>query len=168
MRLGFVRNPNAEPNQSIPLTTPQDGTVTSVHLTLMTAVMSCAVASLPVSVDAQQTTPEPHGFLSINAGVRVTSNDFTDNVRFTLFVEEGDFNAHYQFGTVPVFDIQGGVPIWRNLALGCAVSVFNKGATASISARLPHPFFLIETGPCLALQRILLEVRSPSIFRHCG
>jgi len=118
-----------------------DRTVMCGQVALMTVTLSCAFASLPASVSAQQILSESSGFISINGGFKATSTDFADNVRFTLFVEEGDFDARYQVETGPTFDVNGGARVWRNFALGGGVSVFSKDATANVSARLPHPFF---------------------------
>ena len=91
------------------------------------------------SADAQQKW-EHRGFLSVNGGFQLTTSDSTDNATFTLFVEEGDFAANYNPETGFVFDASGGARVWRNLAIGVGVSIFNGDSNASIEARIPHPF----------------------------
>ena len=71
----------------------------------------------------------------------MTSADFTHNIVFTEFVEEGDLDADYRRGGGPLYDVSGAVRVWRNLAVGVAVSAFTKDNDASVTARIPHPFF---------------------------
>ena len=83
---------------------------------------------------------EHRAFLAVNVGFQATASDFTDNATFTLFVEEGDFAANYNGETGFVFDAAGGVRVWRNLAIGVGVSIFDTDSSAAVTARLPHPF----------------------------
>jgi hypothetical protein len=80
-------------------------------------------------------------FIDINGGTQATSTDFTDNVVFTEFVEEGDFDATYGIDSGLVVDISGGVAVGRRLAVGVGYSRFDKRNGASVDARIPHPFF---------------------------
>ena len=86
--------------------------------------LSSTILVLPTDSDAQVRSWDSRGFVTINGGYQATSTDFTDNVVFTLFVEEGDFDAGY--GVDPVFDVSGGVRVWRNLAIGVGVSRFSS------------------------------------------
>ena len=81
------------------------------------------------------------GFIILNGGYQVTSTDFADNIVFTKSVEEGDLDADYGLGAGALFDVGGGVRVWRNLAVGVAVSAFSKTHDTSVTARIPHPFF---------------------------
>ena len=110
-------------------------------MVVIAATVPCAIALTSDPVSAQQATSESRGFISINGGSQATSSDFSYNVPFTLFVEEGDFTADYQIESGPLFDAGGGVRVWRNLAIGGAVSVFSKDTAATVNANLPHPFF---------------------------
>ena len=83
---------------------------------------------------------EHRGFFSINGVFQATASDFTGNATFTLFVEEGDFDANYNAETGPMFDVTGGIRVWRNLAIGAGVSIFDSDNSATVTARLPHPF----------------------------
>ena len=80
-------------------------------------------------------------FIDINGGLQATSTDFTDNVAFTAFVEEGDFDATYAVATGVIVDVGGGVALGRGLALGVGYSRFNQSGEARVDARIPHPFF---------------------------
>ena len=62
---------------------------------------------------------------------------------FTKFVEEGDLDADYGLGAGPLFDVGGGVRLWRNLA----VSAFSKDNDLNVTARIPHPIFFDRDRP---------------------
>ena len=121
--------------------TSRNGRAPFIRAMLMTATVCCAIASTALSVAAQQTTAGHRGFIAINVGLQANTEDFSDNVAFSLFVEEGSHEANYKGATAQVFDVSGGGRVWRNLAIGGGVSVFSRDAEASVSARLPHPFF---------------------------
>ena len=104
----------------------------------MATMLSVAVLGSAVTAAAQQGA---RGFVTLNGGYQATSMDFADNIVFTRFVEEGDIDADYGLGAGPLYDVGGAVRVWRNLALGVAVSVFTKDDDASVTARIPHPFF---------------------------
>ena len=86
-------------------------------------------------------TWDARGFLTINGGQQAASPDFSDNIAFTDFAEEGDFDARYANGSDTLFDAGGGVRVWRNLGIGAGVSLFSHTGDAGITARIPHPFF---------------------------
>lgn len=104
----------------------------------MAAMIGVAVLGSAVTVAAQQGA---RGFVTLNGGYLVTSRNFADNIVFTTFVEDGDLDADYRLGGGPLYDVGGAVRLWRNLAVGVAVSVFTKIDDASVTARIPHPFF---------------------------
>ena len=68
---------------------------------------------MAASADAQTQPTNSRVFINTNGGYQATSTDFTDTVSFTLFVEEGDFTVGYGVETAPVFDVGGGVVLWR-------------------------------------------------------
>ena len=104
----------------------------------MATMISVTLLASAMSVSAQQPA---RGFVTLNGGYLVNSADFTHNIVFTEFVEEGDLDADYRRGGGPLYDVGGAVRVWRNLAVGVAVSAFTKDNDASVTARIPHPFF---------------------------
>ncbi len=80
-------------------------------------------------------------YVDINGGIQATTSDFADNVVFTEFVEQGDFDATYAIDSGVILDIGGGVRLPLNLGAGVGFSRFDKGNDASVDARIPHPFF---------------------------
>ncbi len=78
-------------------------------------------------------------YADINGGIQATTSDFADNVVFTEFVEQGDFDATYAVDAGVILDIGGGVRLPLNLGVGVGFSRFDKGNDASAlpSASLP-------------------------------
>ena len=54
-----------------------------------------AVATALLAWASPATAQDSRVFISVNGGSQLTSTDFADNVVFTEFVEEGDFDAIY-------------------------------------------------------------------------
>ena len=104
----------------------------------MAAMIGVAVLGSAVTVAAQQ---DGRVFIDINGGIQVTSADFTDNIVFTEFVEEGDLDAAYAINSGVVIDIGGGFKLLDNLGVGVGFSRFDKSHEANVTARVPHPFF---------------------------
>jgi hypothetical protein len=100
-----------------------------------------AVATALLAWASPATAQDSLVFISVNGGSQLTSTDFADNVVFTEFVEEGDFDAAYRIDSGAIFDIGGGVRLPFNLGIGAGFSRFDKSNDASVNARIPHPFF---------------------------
>lgn len=104
-------------------------------------VFVCTAVGLARPAVAQTPSWEARGFVNINGGRQVTSTDFSDNVIFTQFVEEGNLDVSYDVDRGTVFDVSGGIRVWRNLAVGVGVSRFSRNDDTSVTAQIPHPFF---------------------------
>ena len=128
----------------------------SLHRSVViAAVLVCTVLGSARN-GAAQGARVSRGFVTINGGYQVASTDFADNVVFTqatrnglvwLFVEEGDLDAGYPVDTGVALDVSGGVRVWQNLAIGVGVSRFRRDVDASVTARIPHPFFFDQHRP---------------------
>lgn len=100
-----------------------------------------AVATALLSWASLATAQDGRVYISVNGGSQTTSTDFADNVVFTEFVEEGDFDAAYGIDPGAIFDIGGGMRLPFNLGIGGGVTRFDQSDDASVNARIPHPFF---------------------------
>ena len=109
-----------------------------IRMASMAAMISVAVLGSVVTVAAQQ---DGRVFIDINGGLQATSTAFTDNIVFTEFVEQGDFDATYAVDSGSIIDIGGGVRLPMNLGIGIGFSRFEKSHDARVDARIPHPFF---------------------------
>ena len=108
------------------------------RLALMATLISIAVLGFPVTGAAQQGT---RGFVTLNGGYQAATRPFVDNFVLTKFAEEGNLDADYRLGGGPLYDVGGGVRVWRKFAVGVDVSVFTNSDDASVTAQIPHPFF---------------------------
>ena len=104
-------------------------------LTLMVAIAALLGSGTPA--EAQ----DGRVFIEVNGGAQATSTEFADNVVFTEFVEQGDFDAAYAVDKAAFFDVGGGFVLSRNAALAVVYTRFTKDSDATVDARIPHPFF---------------------------
>lgn len=94
-------------------------------------------------------------YIAVNGGLQPTATDFSEAATFagpspvyTEVVsgaatgEPSSFSGTYSVDSGAVFDISGGVRLWRNLGAGVSLSGYRSDTDANIAARLPHPFFL--------------------------
>lgn len=109
---------------------------------LPTAAALAGAALLPAAAGAQT-----GGYLDFNGGTQATATTFAENVGFTVFRENGDFDAGYDVGAGPVFDAAGGVRLASGIGFGMGVSRFDRRGPVSIEARIPHPFFFDRHRP---------------------
>ena len=92
--------------------------------------------------------------LTINGGFQPSTTDFSDRAVFTdsggvyndmlsgaAAQEQASFDGTYRVESGTLFDVSGGVHVWRNLALGVGVARYSLDAAASVSAQVPHPLF---------------------------
>lgn len=126
------------------------------HLKAAALRLACAVAALVVAspAAAQQNQWSGRGFLTINGGIQALTRGFSNEAVFTNFggvysetvagsaaQEPSSFQADYRFKTAPLFDMSGGLRVWRNVGVGLGVSRFGHESEASVSAVIPHPLF---------------------------
>ena len=55
---------------------------------------------------------EWRGFISASGGYQTTAREFVDNVTFTAYAEQGEFDVRYNTPAAPLFDISGGARFW--------------------------------------------------------
>ena len=106
-------------------------------------VAAVLVAAVPLEAQPPQARPteRPRIIIGASGGAQPNKDTFGTSSRFTLFAEEGDFEADYEVGGGTVRDGGGSVFLWRNIAAGVSVSRVSSTDTAGLDARLPHPFF---------------------------
>jgi hypothetical protein len=89
---------------------------------------------------AQSAQWTDRGYANVS-GFFQPSTSFSNTVKPIEFAEPSVIDTTYKTGSVPGFEAEGGVRLWRNLAAGVGVSWLSKDATGSVSAQVPHPFF---------------------------
>lgn len=81
-------------------------------------------------------------FFDINAGYQTGTARLDDRRAFSLYGEQGRFDGRYAIDRDSgLFDISGGVHVWRRLAVGAGFSRGSSRHRAEIRALVPHPFF---------------------------
>ena len=112
------------------------GRVTSVAGVLALGLVAAGPAA------AQLTQPwEDNGYISINFSYQVGDSAFQERLSDTVFGEEATYSVDHASGGGGQFDIGGGVRVWRNLAVGVAVTSFSTSDGAAITGSVPHPLF---------------------------
>lgn len=125
--------------------------VKEVALRLALATAALAIAS-PAAAQSNQWNGR--GFITISGGIQALTSEFSNEAVFTSFggvysetvagaaaQEPSSFQADYRFQTAPLFDMSGGLRVWRNVGVGLGVSRFGHQSEASVSAVIPHPLF---------------------------
>jgi hypothetical protein len=103
-------------------------------------VLTLALSLAAVDARAQAASHDG-GWLSVNAGIQGAPKTFTGATTFRTNVEDGTISTDYRFTTATLFDVGGGVRIWRNLGVGVSVSYFTQKDEIEVTTRVPHPFF---------------------------
>ena len=100
-----------------------------------------AMCALWQGTIAEAQSLQERGWISVNVGMQVATDDFSDRFQFERFVEQATVDANYNGEPGAFFD--GGVSfrLWKRLGAGVALSRFSRDASADVDARIPHPFF---------------------------
>jgi len=81
------------------------------------------------------------GYLAINGDVQLGAG-FSGEAHPIEFAEPATIDASYRTKPAPGIDAGAGIRVWRDLGVGVDISYFTKSSGASVSAQVPHPFFL--------------------------
>jgi len=106
--------------------------------TVVTVVAFLILGSQGIMAQGVQSS---RGFLVINGGYQLTTNDFTDGAIKRENAEDGRFDTEYILKGGPSFDVAVGARSWKRLGIGVGISRFSVSTPASVRASLPHPFF---------------------------
>ncbi|MSO45485.1 MAG: hypothetical protein EXQ59_01785 [Acidobacteria bacterium] len=103
-------------------------------------VVTLLLLACSTPVLAQPPVPA-RGFVVVNGGYELTSNDFADAGSSPENAEQARFTTDYTVNTGPAFDVAGGVAIWRRLGLGVGVERSSRATPVALTGSVPHPFF---------------------------
>ena len=104
---------------------------------VLTVILACTARSA-----AAQTKAWPEkGWFSVSGGVQPTVNSFSDAFDLPLYaeIEHVTVSSPVKGGTLVA--ASGGYRVWKQLAIGLDVTRYNRGASARVTAQIPHPFF---------------------------
>jgi hypothetical protein len=104
-------------------------------------VLTLIAASLAAADARAQSAWNDNGWLSVNVGSQGKPATFTGDTTFQTNVETGTVSTNYPFKSATMFDVGGGVRLWRNLGVGLDVSHFSQKDDLDVTTKVPHPFF---------------------------
>ena len=118
----------------------------------LVAILSTGLLAGSVRPAAAQPT-NARGFITVNGGLQPSTSTFSDSMVFTesggtygdlvsgaAARERATLDSTYRVDSGTLFDVSGGVRLWRNLGVGAAVTRYALDVTAEFSAQVPHPF----------------------------
>lgn len=109
------------------------------------ALLVLGLLSVPVVGNAQTgpfNTPwYGRGFVEVGGGGQGGSHLITDTSRFPIYDEEATIAVSQTYGGGPLFDVSGGVKVWKNLLVGVGYSRYSDTLETAVLARVPNPLF---------------------------
>lgn len=91
---------------------------------------------------AAQTRAWPERFwFGVSGGIQPTVNSFDDAFERELNQETERVTVGYPVRSGALIAATGGARVWKKLAIGLGATRYNRRGSATVTARLPHPFF---------------------------
>jgi hypothetical protein len=89
-----------------------------------------------------QTRAWPERFwFGVSGGIQPAVNSFDDAFERELYQETERVTLGYPVTSGALIAASGGARVWKKLMLGFGATRYNRRASATVKARLPHPFF---------------------------
>ena len=117
----------------------------------LVAILSIGLLAGSVRPAAAQPT-NARGFITVNGGLQPSKSTFSDSMVFTesggtygdlvsgaAAHERATLDSTYRVDGGTLFDVSGGVRLWRNFGVGAGVTRYALDVTATLSAGVPHP-----------------------------
>ena len=111
------------------------------------------VLLLAAPAAAQVSEEAGRGFIAINGGLQPSTSDFSDTVVFAASggvytervsgaaaQEPASFTSASRIAAGPLFDVSGGVRLWRTVGIGVGVSRAALDVETTVAAQVPHLF----------------------------
>ena len=103
-------------------------------------MVALCVAGLPQVAAAQTMQWTDKGYVSVNIGVQVGSQDLTTSTTFTLYDETATVSSSQRVKGGTFFDVGGAYRVWgNNLLAGVTFSHTSTDSDAAITASIPDP-----------------------------
>jgi hypothetical protein len=92
-------------------------------------------------VRAQSSQVVNIAYVNVSVGIQPQHRDFDAASSFTVYDETATLLASEHIGSGPLFDINGGFRLARNVLIGVGFSSFGDKHDGTIVASVPHPIF---------------------------
>ena len=102
----------------------------------------CAALGLSASdaqAQAQMLKWEDTAYVMVNAGLQAQSRSFTEISTPLIYGENALVTVPHEVSSGLLFDVAGGVRLWRNLAVGVGFSRFADKETPTLAGEIPSP-----------------------------
>ena len=97
----------------------------------------------PAVAAAQTSTPyEQRGFVQVGGGAQSGSHAITSTSTFSIYDEDGNIAGAQQYGGGAIWNIGGGVRVWKNLVAALNYTRNSDSMNTAIAASVPHPLYL--------------------------
>jgi len=94
------------------------------------------------SLALAQSAAKPTRFtIAVSGGVQQAADDVSDHFSFPKNVETESVDVKYSMKPSALIDLAAGYRVWKDLAIGVAVSVTSGKSNTDVTASVPHPFF---------------------------
>ena len=108
--------------------------------TMQAGIVALCVGGLPQLAAAQTMQWTDKGYVSVNIGVQVGSQDLSTSTTFPLYDETATVTSSQKIKGGTFFDVGGAYRIWRNnLLAGVTFSHTSTDSDASFAATIPDP-----------------------------
>jgi hypothetical protein len=109
-------------------------------LVILGLLLTPALASAQTSLT--NTAYEQRGYVQIGGGAQSGSHSNTSTSTFTIYDEAGSILGTQAYGGGAIFNIGGGVRVWKNLVAALNYTRNSDEMETAVVARVPHPLFL--------------------------
>ena len=96
---------------------------------------------MATSAEAQTREWTGNGFVRVNGAHQSGNRSFQERLSFLLYDEVADYTIQHTSTSGVVFEIGGGLRMWRSIAAAISFTSFQTRSTLDVSGSVPHPLF---------------------------
>lgn len=116
------------------------GAGSDMQAILIATVLLIVLGAARPALAQARAWPERFWF-GVSGGIQPTLNSFDDAFERELYQETERVTVGYPVKSGAVIAASGGARVWKKLTLGFGATRYNWRGSATVKARLPHPFF---------------------------
>jgi hypothetical protein len=110
-------------------------------LLILGLLVTPALASAQTSTTVMSSPYEQRGFVQFGGGAQSGSHTLASSSTFTIYDEQGTIDGTQEYGGGAIWNLGGGVRVWKNLVAALNYTHNSDSMDASVVARVPHPLF---------------------------